>query len=262
MKRNICFFLKQMAVAMLFALLTSCSARQTQNTLATGSNAPMRWNTRDLVSNLTAERGRGGEIYISGRSNLLDGTRLGIELPLDDGHLAADYRAIVQDGVFQTTGLMDGTGLLPAGGQRIHLLSYLSDTWQPPYLMNAVNATGGRPALNSPFLDLYEVIQIPPPGPAVTVDHDRAIRLVKDAFLNVDGRLARTNVEDHVEQLLHSPEVRTATGWSARCVGEGQWQVTFAFVNGVLGDASALWKADLNTGQVRYLNHFAEGFSR
>jgi hypothetical protein len=96
-----------------------------------------------------------------------------------------------------------------------------------------------------------------------TIAIDKAIKLVKQAVLVVDGRRSSMTVEEGFEQFCREG-IRIGNGWSATPTGTASFNVALDFINtiGVKEEHdSAIWEVNLLTKQVLYRNKYAKDFS-
>lgn len=90
----------------------------------------------------------------------------------------------------------------------------------------------------------------------------KAISLVRAAILSTpDGGRSTGDVQAVVDLYTTSPGVKVGNGWSAKETGPNTYDVSFDFIDGGLGEEQALWRADLKSGQVKYVNENAKRFS-
>jgi len=104
-------------------LLVGCDSRTTQ--VATQRKAHYTMPS-EIVLDVSAERGSGGEIFIVGSTNLPDGTKIGAEVPFGQKRLGQDFEIYISGGKFRSAGFgaRGGPrgGPLPPGKYGVHLL--------------------------------------------------------------------------------------------------------------------------------------------
>lgn len=210
------------------------------------------------------ERGPAGEIFVVGTTNLPNGTKLGFEVPVGGGQ---DYKVIVANGQFRSTGFTAKGSPLPAGPAKIQVLTRFNGAWQTPAVLQLVgkggaNLKGGVVKLEDPklidsdkIIDEVRSVTFPAISPEAT-----AISLTKKAVLTVDGRRSSEDVEHTIELYLQNPEIK-AGSWSAKQESGTKYVVSYGFTNGDAGAETAMWTVDLATKQVTYLNKYAKNFS-
>jgi hypothetical protein len=93
---------------------------------------------------------------------------------------------------------------------------------------------------------------------------DKAIKMVKEAVLVVDGSRSSMNVEDGVQFYFRSPGIRMGNGWSARPTTKDSFNVVLDFINTVGAKEehdTAMWEVNVVTKKVLYRNKYAKNFS-
>jgi hypothetical protein len=213
----------------------------------------------------TAERGSGGEIYLTGTTNLPDGTKLGAEVPVGAGQ---DYSIFVRNGQFRSAGFTSSGRPLPAGPHKVKVLTYFNESWQTPETLRIVGRGGANlkgklfkredPTVSDSgmVIDETRVVGFPPVSQDAT-----AISLTKKAILTVDGRRSATDIEDNIAFFLKAPGLKPGAGWSAKGDGGTKYTVTYSYINGALGEEPAIWSVDVATRKVTYVNTHAKEFS-
>jgi hypothetical protein len=264
----------------------------------TKSNTPKTTYTlpEEFIFEPSAERGTGAQIFITGRTNLPDGLRIGVEVPMGkyrmtnnflripwkDGFIAQDFHISISDGKFHSRGFMAGGKPLPPGKTHVHFLAHFNGAWQTPEIL-AIFGRGGN-KLHGPLFKLEEPDVI---DSDTTMDYvatldfpkvsdpakeqrtkssepttgQRAIELVKKAVLVVDSSRSSMTVEDGFAFYRKDPEIRLGTGWSAAQSDGNNFLVTLVFINGKMGEAQAIWSVDMSTKKVKYINKAAKAFS-
>jgi len=92
----------------------------------------------------------------------------------------------------------------------------------------------------------------------------RAVDVVKNAVLTVDGDRSSETIEGGVTYYLGFPGIRMGTGWSAEPLSNNNYRVVLDFINTVGSQeehASAIWDVDMRTKKVLYRNKYAKNFS-
>jgi hypothetical protein len=217
-----------------------------------------------FMINPVAERGTGGEIYISGTANFPDGMKMWVVL----GPKKAQQNAIVNGGRFRSGPLYPNVPIV--GKQPVEFISYFNGAWQNKAVLSVVgeggeNLHGVMFKLTDPevidstkILDAKFTLQLPPVSPQTS-----AISTVKHAVLTLpdEGRSAG-DIEDNVK-LFESPgtAVTQAKGWSATPNGTGIYTVVYDFNDGATGEKQAIWTVNMTTKNVKYVNEAAKLFS-
>jgi hypothetical protein len=240
-----------------------------------------------------ADRGPEGEIYVVGSTNLPDGTKLWVHvesgrLPLGAPKaIAFDDDVSVRKGNIGTGALwqeipnpsfpsVDGAPKLlrrpfQAGSYKVRFESYFNGAWQTQEVLALLGGEGGKnlhgkilklhdPDVvdSSKVLDDLTTVAFPPLEPEA-----KAISLVKAAVLTVpeNGRSA-TDVETNISLFMSTPVCcRPGKGWSAKAGGADTFEVGFDFIDGGAGEKQAIWRVNLKTGAVTYVNESAKIFS-
>lgn len=254
-----------------------------QSAAATGNPSHVQYTLPDTIT-LTASAGRdeSDATVISGRTNLPDGTKLGVEL-MSGSRAGADDSVVVASGRFHSRGFRRGDSPIPPGKQRVHIFAYFNGPWQSPAVL-ALLGDGGHKLKASAVihsrdsqlvdgdnvLDYTADLVIPAPGtanrtstegfPVSTSTETRAIDIVKKAVLVVDGYRSSMNVEDGVRYYLRFPGLRAGDGWSAIQISPDTFDVYFDFVDGD-NKSKAMWEVSTTTHKVLYRNKYAKGFS-
>jgi hypothetical protein len=93
---------------------------------------------------LQYQRGGSGDLQISGRSNLPEGTTLEVQVYADDLLVAVDYPVTISAGAFQTRPLLERGKPFTAASYRVHIRSTFEKRWQPPAVLLVVGGLGER----------------------------------------------------------------------------------------------------------------------
>lgn len=233
---------------------------------------------------------------ISGRTNLPDGLRLWIEV--ENGHLplgsakvaASDDAVIVKNGQFTSFPLWfsvpntrftkkgwpkgihvdDRSQPFPVSKYKVHFVSHFNGAWQTSEVLKSLGDKDGK-NLNGPILSLTNpdvidsskivdyrlTLPFPPTSPGAN-----AINLVRAAVLTVPtkGRSAG-DVQANIDLFISMPGLKAAKEWSAQAKSPTVYEVSYDFVNGDLGEAQAIWQANIATGEVKYINENGKLFS-
>jgi hypothetical protein len=224
---------------------------------------------------------------IEGTTNLPPDTKLGIELMTGNRVTAQDYKVLVAVGKFRSAGFRKGASPLPPGRQKVHILTYFNAIWQPESVLTLVGQGGSnlKPSevVHSEDAQLidgdkvldYTVDLIVPPlaiasskstaaAQAQSAPGDKAIMLVKNAVLVVDGSRSSETIENGVRFYFKLPGLRMGNGWGATSAGKDRFNVALDFINTVGAKEqhdSALWEVNVVTKKVLYRNKYAKGFS-
>jgi hypothetical protein len=235
----------------------------------------------EILVEVKAERDITGKVFIDGSTNLPNGTKVGVEVESvvsGKKRLAQDFEIFISGGKFRSEGFTAGGSALPAGKHTVRLLSHFNNAWQTDEIIRIVGKDGANlPVgrfirLDDPnlvdsdrLLDYTSDIHFPPvtkaASPSKPTDADRAIVLVKNAILVVDGSRSSETVENGFKLYMKSPEIRMGNGWSANSGEDGVFTVSLSFIDGKAGLTDAIWTADLKTGKVQYRNKPAKYFS-
>jgi hypothetical protein len=211
-----------------------------------------------------AERGPGGEIYITGTANFPEGTKMWVVL----GPKRAQQDAFVRGGKFRSGALYPS--VLAVGKQPLEIISYFNGAWQNKAVLAAVgeggkNLKGVLFKLTDPevsdsdkILDAKFTVSLPPVSAELS-----AISVVKHAVLTLpdEGRSAG-DIEDNV-RTFESPGtgVTQAKGWSGTPSESGIYTVSYDFNDGAAGEKQAIWSVNMTNKNVRYVNAAAKAFS-
>lgn len=250
----------------------------------------------ELVLDALAERTEDGQVVISGTTNLPDGLKLWVEV--EEGHLplgapkaiASDDNVYVADRKFTTKPLWLAVpntlftkkgwpaGIevdfrnrpFPARSYKVHFTSYFNGAWQTHDVLAVLGGEGGmnlKGTILKPkdpdvsdsdkVVDYYQTLSFPELSPEA-----KAISIVRGAVMTVpDSGRSTGDVQAVVDLYMNSPGLKVAKGWGARSTGASEFEVSFDFINGQLGERQALWSADTKTGKVKYINSNAKEFS-
>jgi hypothetical protein len=232
-------------------------------------------------------------VIIEGRTNLPDGTKLGVEVPVRDGREAQDF-VFVKSGTFRSAAFSNGGKPIPGGKRKVHIFTWFNVHWQTSAILELIGKGGSKLRLSGVIvsedpqlmdaekqLEFSEALIIPPlvNPPAKRTSNasatglsaeETAISLVKNARLVVDGDKSSETVEGGVMHYFKSPVmspgdgIRMGQGWSAEPKSEKSdrvYEVRLDFINGKAGSTQAIWEADLETKKVLYRNKYAKYFS-
>ena len=250
----------------------------------------------DLVLDAQAERTEDGRVVISGTTNLPDGLKLWVAV--EEGHLplgapkeiAGDESVYVNDGkittkplwlavpnnLFTKKGWPAGVEVdfrnrpFPARPYKVHFTSYFNGAWQTQDVLAVLGGGGGKnlkgtilkptdPDVSDSdkVVDYYQTLTFPELSPET-----KAISIVRGAVMTLpDSGRSTGDVQAVVDLYMNSPGLKVAKGWGAKSTGASEFEVSFDFINGQLGEQQALWSADTKTGKVKYINSNAKEFS-
>jgi hypothetical protein len=236
----------------------------------------------------SAVRDASGGTVIEGTTNLPDESKLGLELMIGNRTTAQDFDVFVVSGKFHSARFERGASPLPAGKQKVHIFTYFNTNWQSESVLKLVGTGGGNlkpsevirsedPQLIDGDKDLQYTIDLTTPPLANTPSNsatasqsqsmpsDKAIALVKNAILVVDGSRSSETVEGGIRYYFSAgPSIRMGNGWSATLTAKDSFTVVLDFVNTVGTTEQhdvAIWEANLVTKKVLYRNKNAKGFS-
>lgn len=220
----------------------------------------------EFVLTPSAERGREGEIYISGTTNFPDGMKMWVTL----GTKKDKEDAIVRGGHFRSGPLYQKVASLITGRQSLEFTAYFNGAWQNDVVLSLLGEDGKNlhgklfkqtdpDVIDSPkILDATFTIALPPVPPETA-----AINIAKHAILTVPnaGRSA-TDIEENLA-LFTQPGtgVTLGKGWTATPAGPNLYNVSWDFIDGGEGEKQAIWSVNTSTRQVKYVNHSAKLFS-
>jgi hypothetical protein len=83
-------------------------------------------------------RQEGGMIFVMGKTNLPDGTRIGVTLTKKVGYSAQDYDIFVKDGRFESIGFTY-RGYAMSGHFELSVMSYFNENWQKPDVLKKLS---------------------------------------------------------------------------------------------------------------------------
>ena len=99
-------------------------------------------------------RQEGGFTFITGKTNLPDGTRIGITLSKKVGYFVQDYDIYVKDGRFESIGF-SYRGYAMTGDFELTVMSNFNENWQKPDVLKKLSEYEG-PAIKSGRLRIVE----------------------------------------------------------------------------------------------------------
>jgi hypothetical protein len=212
------------------------------------------------------ERGKDGEIYISGTTNLPDGMKMWVTL----GSKKAQQDAFVSGGQFRSGALYQNVPIPITGSQPLGFTAYFNRNWQSKEMLALVgeggkNLHGNLFKLTDPDVIDSErmlVAKFTVSMPPISQDTN-AINIVKHAILTVPGNgKSATDIEENLA-LFTKPGtgVTVAKGWSAASTGTSMFNVSYDFIDGGSGEKQAIWSVNIATKQVKYVNEAAKLFS-
>lgn len=265
--------------ALLFASVTgnSCFLKS-----APDSTLPSQI-TLSAVAVRDAENGT----VIEGKTNLPPGTRLGVELVNGKRVSAPDLRVNVDSGKFRSAPFFQNNAPLPRGKLKVHVFTQFNSDWQSAELL-ALLGQGGKNLKPSGVihpedaqltdsdnvLDYTAELVIPPidaaalkraaAAQAEAANREKAVEMVKKAFIVVNGSRSSTNVEDGVQIYCKASNFRIGDGWSATSIGKDTYNVGLDLVkieHNVGRRDSAMWEVNFATRKVLYRNKTAKSIS-
>jgi hypothetical protein len=83
-------------------------------------------------------RQEGGMVFVTGKTNLPDGTRIGVTLAKKVGYFAQDYEIFVKDGRFESIGFTY-RGYAMSGHFELSVMSYFNENWQKPDVLKKLS---------------------------------------------------------------------------------------------------------------------------
>ena len=287
-------------LVLLMAFLSPGCGENPKSPQTVRTNAPYILPSK-LLLRTEVTRGKQGEIYIHGSTNLPDG--MNIELEVVPTKVYGEVT--VQNGSFATSGLMAKSpnthfikGLpeagnskyiqvpFPLGRKQVHFhasfagnsATTFDSIFQRPEVIKVVGEEGKNlrgemfketdpDVVDSPrVLDYSQAVEFPPLTPEA-----EAINLVKRAVLTVPGEgNSSTDIEQNIEYcmkayalLAKTPNFHTeGKGWSAILTGDRTYAVSFDFItDDEEGEHQAVWSANLATRQVKFVNMAAKNLS-
>lgn len=148
LKRRITGIFLLMASTALVGSCDSGSPGANSKTSASGTALPL-----EASIEAAAERGPEGKIFITGRTNLPNGLKIGIEIPefkwkemVKDfegrrravAMFSQDFQVIVRGGRFRSTGFLADQNPYPPGKHRVHFAAYFNGPWQSKDALNII----------------------------------------------------------------------------------------------------------------------------
>lgn len=249
-----------------------------------------------LFINASAKRIDDGRVVISGETNLPEGLKMWVTI--EDGKhplgtqeaVAPDDNVYVRNGHFSTSPFwlkvpnkLFTTEGWPAGVEvqererpyptkvfNVHFTSMFNSAWQTAAVLDAVGGEGGKTlrgqiirAVNDDVVDSTKAVDytlkvgFPPLSRAA-----QAISLVRAAVMSTpEGGRSTGDVQAVVDMYMVSPGLSPAKGWSAKEEAPDSYTVFFDFINGSQGEQQALWKVNLTSGKISYVNENGKLFS-
>lgn len=200
---------------------------------------------------------------------------------------AQDFNIFVSSGKFRSASFRKGASPLPPGKQKVHVLTRFNANWQSQSVLQLVGEGGSNLKLSEIIhsqdaqlidgdkaLDCTLVLAVPPLTSAASQStsairprpgaEQRAVYVVKNAVLTVDGDRSSETVEGGVAYYFGFSGIRMGTGWSAERLSNNNYRVVLDFIDTVGTQeehASAIWDVDMNTKKVLYRNKYAKNFS-
>ena len=260
------------SVLALCLLIGGCSSKPVSNSpsssspVATPSSPKPYVLPTEFFLKPVVERGKDGEVYISGTTNLPDGMKMWVTL----GSKKAQEDAFVHGGQFRSGALYQNVPIPIAGSQPLEFTAYFNRNWQSKEMLALVgeggkNLHGSLFKLTDPDVidsDRMLVAKFTVSMPPISQDTN-AINIVKHAILTVPGNgKSATDIEDNLA-LFTKPGtgVTLAKGWSATSTGTNTFNVSYDFIDGGSGEKQAIWSVNVATKQVKYVNEAAKVFS-
>lgn len=250
----------------------------------------------DIFLNAHGDRQPDGTIVIFGKTNLPDGLKMWVEI--ESGHLplgaprvvANDEAVFVNNGSFQTAPLwleVPNTTFpkkgwpasvkvdvrqksLPQGPNKVHFESFFNTAWQTDAVLAVIGNNEGKnlkgailKATDSDVSDSPKVLDFRQTMAfSASSSEARAISLVRGSILTVPGEGRSTgDVQANIDLYLASPGMTMEKGWSARVLNPNNLEVSYDFVDGSQGEEQAIWKVNLTSRSVQYVDEAAKLFS-
>lgn len=238
---------------------------------------PVSAQALDVVIGLVAHRDSNDGLVLVGTANLPDGTCLMAELSRSgDSRPLGQAKFKVLDGMFVAGPFANKGHPYPHGWYDAEIVSYFNEAWQQPLVTLSLAGAQGRNLVGrfveSTDRDIddpefrvratFECVAPPLSNQRMPSQSEisRAVEIVKNAVLTVDGRRSAGPIHQVVNCFLSSPGITPRDGWSCDRQANGLIRVVYSFWDGAK-PSLAEWSVLLETGEVRYRNRFAKRFS-
>lgn len=234
---------------------------------------PILKQALNVVLKITLHRLPDDALAVIGTTNLPDETKLMIDLypsaVSEEGGCLGQAKATVQDGMFFAAGFTNREEPHPHAWFTVETVAYFNDAWRQPAQVVEISGKDGA-FLKGPFAEpihpeFPEVGQrikarfscvAPPLKDAIKLqksDLQRAIEMVQEAVLDIDGSLATKAVREIVADRWRFKDFNPRGEWQARVLPNGGVIVSLLYWKGDT-PATAEWHVLLASGEVRYWN--------
>lgn len=242
----------------------------------------------------TATRGKEGEVYVRGTTNLPDGLNIDLEIvsskvsklvTVKDGAFTSPALYAMSPNPHRISGVPEVGNAkfldvpFPAGKRQVHYhAAFIANSatsfnaaFQRPEVL-ALVGNGGKNLKGDLFketdpdvidsdkvLDTTQTVELTPLTPEA-----QAVNLVKRAVLDVPGiGKSSTDIDQNVQYYMTNPGYhRGPRGWDVRQTGDGEYEVSFDIItDDAEGHHQAVWSANLATRQVKIINKAAKYLS-
>jgi hypothetical protein len=227
----------------------------------------------EVVFHRTSEDG----LIVVGNTNLPDGTKLMIDLQHSHSKaILGQAHAAVLNGTFAAGPFTDKGRPHPHDWYIVKVYSFFNGPWQQPAAVISIVGDGGNnlagryaEPVDSDVEDPEFMLQasfecVGPPcqdSPSPTPESiARAISIVQNSILTVDGRISAGSIQKVVEYFMSVPELRVCNGWSGEVQANGLIRVTYSYWNGA-EPAAAIWDILVDSGEVHYRNRYGKWMS-
>lgn len=238
---------------------------------------PVSAQVLDVVIGLVAHRDANDGLVLVGTTNLPEGTRLMAGLSRSgDPRLLGQVKFGVLNGMFVAGPFTNKGHPHPHGWYDAEIISYFNQAWQQPLAALSLAGADGRNLIgrlveptdkdiDDPEFRVRAIFEcVAPPLSSHTApsqsEISATVEIVQNAVLTVDGRRSAGPVHQVVDYFLSSPGITPRDGWSCDRQSNGLIRVVYSFWDGAK-PSLAEWLVLLETGEVRYRNHFAKWFS-
>jgi hypothetical protein len=227
-----------------------------------------------LLISLSAQRTTDGGIIFVGQVKLPKGTKMMIDLSLNNDLLGQDTVLIKDAGNFKSGVFRKGKEPHSPGTYQIHVLSHFTKVWQSSEILKIVGENGALlpsdllvpddPEFPNDTRHFEVTRNVVFPRIALVSNNDldssteqKAIQSVQEAYLSISERGRSADPVKGVVALIEKGGGFQPLSWIANQSSPGVWIVTLNCIDAGQ-KKKALWEYNKVTNKVKYLNPLAK----
>jgi len=227
-----------------------------------------------LLISLSAQRTADGGIIFIGQVKLPKGTKMMIDLSLNNDLLGQDTVLIKDAGNFESGVFRKGKKPHSPGTYQVSIFSHFTKVWQSPEILKLVGENGALLPSDLLVPDdpefpndtrhfevtrnvIFPRIALVSNNALANSTEQKAIRSVQEAYLSVPDRGRSADPVKGVVAFIEKGGGFQALSWTANQSSPGIWIVTLDCIDAGQ-KKKAQWECNIETKKVKYLNPLAK----